>query len=95
MSFTYLNNILLWVDQGFNTFLFGSPDETFSARCYRASTFGKKGYWVLLRKVVDFLFLPQDWLLQRKGEWTGARHCERSFLSEVNRKHLPHKYRDL
>jgi len=34
--FRYLWNILLWVDQGINTFLGGDPRETLSSR------FGKK-----------------------------------------------------
>lgn len=102
MSTRYLHNNAIAFDQQVNALLGGSPDETFSARCYRsarrdeaallAGDTDAKQRWVILEAIVDTLFLPQDWLVKRRGEWTGARHCERAYQSEVARKHLPAAY---
>lgn len=96
MSYGY--SVGIAIDQLANALLAGSPDETFSARCYRSrvrdvAAGGGKRRWVVLERVVDELFLPQDCLVKWRGEWTGARHCERAYLSEVARKHLPSVYR--
>lgn len=32
---TYLLNIVIWIDQGFNVLIGGSPDETLSAHAHR------------------------------------------------------------
>jgi len=94
---SYGYNVAIGVDQLVNALMAGAPDETFSARCYRSrvrdvAAAGGKRRWVVLERVVDALFLPQDWMVKRRGEWTGARHCERAFRSEVARKHLPAVY---
>lgn len=104
MSVAYIENVALAVDQLGNTFLAGKPDETLSARCYRSARREErlrdagedyKRRWSYAEKFVDWLFLPQDWLVKRRGEWTGARHCERAYVKEVQRKHLPPAYREV
>ena len=95
MSYGY--NVGIAIDQLANALLAGSPDETLSARCYRsrvrdvAAGAGKRR-WIVAERVVDALFVPQDWMVKARGEWTGARHCERAYLSEVARQHLPIGY---
>ena len=95
MSWGY--NVFIATDQLVNALMAGAPDETFSARCYRSrvrdvAAGGGKRRWVVLERVVDALFIVQDINVKRRGEWTGARHCERAYLSEVARKHLPAVY---
>ena len=95
MSWGY--NVAIGVDQLLNAVLAGSPDETFSARCHRSrvrdvAAESEKERWIVLESIVDMLFLPQDWLVRRRGEWTGARHCERAYLAEIARKHFPPAY---
>lgn len=38
----YLWNILVWFDQGTNTFLGGDPDETVSSRAAKAAARGRR-----------------------------------------------------
>ena len=48
----YLLNILIWLTQGLNTLLGGSPDETTSSRLYRLrAELGDKPY-----KFINWLF---------------------------------------
>jgi hypothetical protein len=75
--FRYVKNILIAVDQLLNSFLFGSPDETLSARAYRLKDDG----WRIAYIAINILFFWQD------------DHCEGSYTSEVIRKHLPEEYR--
>ena len=94
---SYGYNVFIATDQLVNALLAGSPDETFSARCYRSrvrdvAAESEKERWILLESIVDLVFMPQDWLVKRRGEWTGARHCERAYMSEAQRKHLPPVY---
>ena len=96
MSYGY--NVFIATDQLVNALMAGAPDETFSARCYRSrvrdvAAGSLKVRWIYLERVVDALFIVQDINVKRRGEWTGARHCERAYLSEVARKHLPAAYR--
>lgn len=58
---------------------FGFADETLSARAWRLR------HQSNVYKVIDTLFF---W--DRDGE---KRHCELSYESELNRKHLPKDYR--
>lgn len=37
----YVWNIIVWLDQGINTFFFGDPDETVSSRAAKAAARGK------------------------------------------------------
>lgn len=95
MSYGY--NVAIGIDQLANALLGGSPDETLSARCYRSrvrdvAAGSLKTRWIYMERVVDALFALQDINVKRRGEWTGARHCERAYLSEVARKHLPAAY---
>ena len=71
----YLINILIWLDQGFNTILFlGSPDETLSSRVGRnTSLVGWKGSLCrFAEKVIDLLF--------------GKGHCKNKVESKDNQK---------
>ncbi len=91
-------HLMLAFDQLANTLIFfahpgTSCDETLSARAWRQSREGRPKRWVLFRKAIDWLFTPQDWLVKRRGEWTGARHCERAFEKERARQYLPPEYR--
>lgn len=59
---------------------YSSPDETFSAACWRWEVEGKPlGF---MRKVVDTLF------------WFDKEHCKSSYLSEFYKKQLPSSYRE-
>jgi hypothetical protein len=73
----YLKCILIAFDQLCNALLFGSPDETFSARAYRLRDNGWRAVYLL----INCIFFWQD------------DHCKGSYTSEVIRKHLPEEYR--
>ena len=47
----YVINLLIGIDQLFNAFMGGMPDETISSRCARGS--GKRWYWTLLGRILD------------------------------------------
>lgn len=97
MSYRYIHQILIGFDQQLNTLLAGYADETLSARMYRNSIRdiknNKKTIWYYAEKIVNFIFIPQDYLVKRNNTWTGARHCERAYIAEINRKHYPTQYR--
>ena len=76
----HAKQILIGVDQLINTFLGGWSDETMSARCY--SNAQKYWYAKLGQIILDFIFRP----------W-GKNHCEESYKSELERKHLPEEMR--
>jgi hypothetical protein len=73
----HLKNVLIAFDQLINALVFGSPDETLSARAYRLKDDG----WRFAYISINVLFFWQD------------DHCEGSYMSEVIRKHLPEEYR--
>jgi hypothetical protein len=50
---TYTMNLLIAIDQFWNAFMGGMPDETISSRCARGS--GKRWYWTLLGRILDFI----------------------------------------
>ena len=77
---SYLQSVLIAVDQLFNALLAGYPDETLSSRAFRCR---HKKRWAITEKVINAIFF---W--DRQGD---IRHCELSFLGE---KHLPKRYRD-
>lgn len=56
------------------------PDETISARCYRAEQLGK-WYGKVFRPFFDFIFSPFE-----------DNHCYESYMSEITRSHLPDDY---
>ena len=74
----YFRNLLIAVAQLANTVLFGEPDETFSARCFRTKS--------MLRYVIDALFFWQyDNAL--------GGHCRQCYLWELEIMDLPKDYR--
>lgn len=89
----FAHQLFLAVDQFFNVLAAGYADETLSARAYRSARRDGGGRWVVTRRVIDALFVWQDWLVKRRGEWTGARHCERAWMAEIERRQYPPEYR--
>lgn len=77
---TYLMNNLIAFDQMINALFFGKPDETLSARAYRKELSSHR--WTIVRKFIDGLF----WVFEKE-------HCKKSYESEMERRHLPVKYR--
>ena len=77
----YAWNLLVALDQLLNTFLFGHPDETFSARTQRKAEAGQ-WFWRLSRWLINKIFFWQE------------DHCRASFESEAERKHSPREYAD-
>lgn len=93
-----LHQVAIAADQQLNTLLGGWADETLSARCYRLAErdrrTGVKTRWTYAEAFVNFLFIPQDWLVKKRGWGTKARHCERAYGSELLRLHYPEEYRE-
>ena len=91
MSLRYVHQIGIAIDQAANAVLGGWADETLSARMYRNARLdesqGRRGVWWYAERVTNAAFVWQDWLVQRRGEWTGARHCERAHINEKDRMH--------
>lgn len=75
-----LKNLLLWVDQGGNVFLLGSPDETISARSYREGVLNGKRHWAAMNWFVNKLF------------WFEPEHTKAAYEAEQARCHLPADY---
>lgn len=76
----YLFNLLVALDQFINTLIGGMPDETLSARAYRADVHGAL-LGRAFRPLIDMLFHPFE-----RG------HCHQAYLSELGRTQLPKKY---
>ena len=78
----YLLNVAIAVDQTLNALRGGSPDETLSAAAWRTE---QKGRWLgrVFRPLIDLLFA----LFEKD-------HCQKSFESERNGRHLPKEYVD-
>jgi hypothetical protein len=76
---TYIIQVLIALDQLANTVVFGYPDETLSARCYREKR------W--FRHVINALFF---WQKDTDGN---RNHCEQCYWYEQNRMDLPAEYR--
>ena len=70
--------ILIAVDQLVNTIFGGMPDETISAKAWRMQD--KKKRYKVLRCIIDKLF------------WFDPDHCRTSYLSEIEKHHLPDEY---
>ena len=68
--------VLIAIDQLFNTFIGGYADETISSYAHRKRLKGKP--W--LARLIDALFFWQP------------NHCKASYESEVLRKQLPKHY---
>jgi len=62
-------NLLISVDQLFNTIAGGNPDCTISSRIWYSANILKQFTW--LRDIVDFTFKPLE-----------VNHCENSYLSD-------------
>lgn len=88
----FAHQIFLGIDQVLNTLLAGYADETLSARAHRSARRDGGGRWAAAERVIDALFVWQDWLVKRRGEWTGARHCERAYQAEIERRQYPPHY---
>jgi hypothetical protein len=75
----YILNLLIGIDQFANTLLAGEPDETLSARAWRAEQ-GNNIFGKIFRPTIDLLF------------WFDIDHCYRSYLAEKTRKQLGSAY---
>ena len=82
---TYLYNLFVALDQLANAVLFGSADETLSARAYRTAQAGKVIGTVAVI-VIDALALLCTLGFDRD-------HCKTAYESERSRKQLPSAYR--
>ena len=83
---SYFLNVLIWLDQGANVLIYGTPDETISARAYRNSKHHQKPRWVQAEKFINLLFF---WQKDNQGN---RNHCERAYIAELERKQYPREY---
>lgn len=74
-----MKQLLIALDQLFNTLLGGMADETLSARAWRCYLQDRWPYWIWLG--IDTIFF-----------WQPA-HCYHSWLAEFEREHLPSIYK--
>lgn len=79
-GYSYWINFLIAVDQGLNSLLCGSCDETLSSRTYRMARI-KGGNWAKFERLVNALF----W----RDVVGNQRHCELSYLVEMAGGHMP------
>lgn len=80
-GYSYWLNLALAVDQLLNALLGGSCDETLSSRTYRMASLGHRS-WSLFEGFVNALFFWDK-------DGNGRKHCELSYLVEMNRGHMP------
>lgn len=71
--------VLIAIDQLFNTIIGGYADETISSYAHRKRLKGKP--W--LARLIDALFFWQP------------NHCQQAFQSELDRAHLPPSVREM
>lgn len=76
-----IKQILIAIDQLFNTLTGGYADETLSSRAWRLYARNKLSGRIL-KPLIDTLFFWQK------------DHCYNSFLSEVERRQLPREFRE-
>lgn len=76
-----IKQILIGIDQLFNTLTGGYADETLSSRAWRLYARHKLSGRIL-KPLIDTLFFWQK------------DHCYNSFLSEVERRQLPREFRE-
>ncbi|MDB4311862.1 hypothetical protein N9937_00390 [bacterium] len=84
---------LLAVDQLFNAMVNASPDETFSAACFRKGSrrgVDAKKRWLLMESLVNNLFFWDKEIQDGKK----VKHCQLSWQSELARKHFPNEYKE-
>ena len=79
MKRNYFHQLGIAIDQLLNTLLAGHADETLSARAWRMQDVKRR--WSIARKTIDLLFFWQK------------DHCYKSYVSELQRNHMPSKYR--
>ena len=77
----HLKQILIGIDQLFNTLFGGYADETISSRCYRGAILAKepKLKWRVAYKLVNGLFFD-------------ANHCKAAYVSEIKRRQYPAEF---
>ncbi len=78
----YILQMLIAVDQLFNTFLAGYADETLSSRCYRLK---RDKVTSIPCNIIDAIFFFDT----RRGK----QHCQLAYESEKKRYHLPAEMR--
>ena len=79
-SWLWQNFIAL--DQLLNTLTFGMADETLSSRAFRADVKGRI-FGRIFRPLIDALF------------FFDKDHCMKSFINEVQRRHLPKHFQEI
>lgn len=79
-GYSYTLNALIGVDQLLNAASGGACDETLSSRTYRMAKICG-GSWAKFESLVNTLF----WWDRINGQ----RHCELSYLVEIQRGHMP------
>lgn len=77
---SYFLNVLIGIDQLANAVTGGSPDETLSARAWRAESNGKM-LGMAFRPLIDILFCMVE-----------RNHCEKAFIAELQKMQLPKDY---
>lgn len=75
---SFINNLLVSLDQLGNVLAGGNPDNTISARVgYYTEEYYKPNeipfQWKFLRSIIDFSFYPVD----------GAKHCKESYFNDA------------
>lgn len=99
MSRSWLHEVGCSLDQVVNAICGGFADETISARSFRLGSKAKArdawDQWRVVWVIADWLFLYQDFAIQRKTGFRPAQgHCERAYRAEWLRLQLPPEYRD-
>jgi hypothetical protein len=76
---SYVKQVLIAVDQLVNALLGGMADETLSCRAYRMYV-RDRIVGIIAYKVINCIFFWED------------DHCYSSYVSELNRRHLPKEF---
>jgi hypothetical protein len=79
MKRCYIHHLLIALDQLANALLAGYADETLSSRMYRYEL-KEKQLGKIMRPIIDTLF------------FFDKNHCFNSYLSELDRRHLPREF---
>lgn len=79
VKYSYMEFLLIAIDQLFNALCGGSPDETLSARCWRKR---EREPWKAFRVCIDYIFFWQK------------EHCKFAWQSEMKRLQLPSIYQN-